>query len=216
MTAEEVIAPGSPYYSVFAEAAKLGLDSSVLAELPPEMAVRVESMIGEEMGWGDAGLAVSLAAATFPLEMARRGRQPGTRRPVHGQDRLLDDHAPRQGQRRHRLRHQHATGPPGQPGNKGNMLARLRRRRNRHQRAVFGMGVERRGGAGGARLPERRLRRRLLRLRRPSARRGGDHSARPSRRVEGQAARQVRPALRCRRARSISTTSRYRSGLPLR
>ena len=71
MTAEQVIAPGSPYYSVFAEAAKLGLDSSLLAEMPPEMAVRVESMIGEEMGWGDAGLALSLAVTGFPSEMAK-------------------------------------------------------------------------------------------------------------------------------------------------
>lgn len=71
MTAEQVIAPGSPYYSVFAEAAKLGLDHSLLAQLPPEMAVRVESLIGEEMGWGDAGLAISLAAAGFPLVMAQ-------------------------------------------------------------------------------------------------------------------------------------------------
>ena len=71
MTAEQVIAPGSPYYSMFAEAAKLGLDPELLAQLPPEMAIRVESMIGEEMGWGDAGLAVSLAVTQFPLEMAR-------------------------------------------------------------------------------------------------------------------------------------------------
>ncbi len=71
MTAEQVIAPGSPYWSVFAEAAKLGLDSSLLAQMPPDMAVRVESMIGEEMGWGDAGLAVSLAVAGFPMEVAK-------------------------------------------------------------------------------------------------------------------------------------------------
>ncbi len=63
MTAEQVVAPGSPYYSLFSEAAKLGLSSDLLAELPPETAVRVESMIGEEMGWGDAGLAVSRASA---------------------------------------------------------------------------------------------------------------------------------------------------------
>ena len=71
MRAEDMIAASSPYYSVFAEAAKLGLDSSLLAQLPPDVAVRMESLIGEEMGWGDAGLAISLAAAGFPLEMAR-------------------------------------------------------------------------------------------------------------------------------------------------
>jgi len=70
MSAEEVIAPGSPYYSVFGEFAKLGLDPSLLASLPPEMAVRIESLIGEELGWGDAGLAVSLGAAGIPQMMA--------------------------------------------------------------------------------------------------------------------------------------------------
>lgn len=71
MTAEEVIAAGSPYYTVFEEAARLGLDPSLLDQLPPESAIRVESMIGEEMGWGDTGLAISLGVSTFPLEMAR-------------------------------------------------------------------------------------------------------------------------------------------------
>ncbi|CAG4883687.1 Acyl-CoA dehydrogenase domain-containing protein [Georgfuchsia toluolica] len=71
MTAEQVIAPGSPYYEVLGKAAQLGLDSSLLAQMPPETAIRVESIIGEEMGWGDAGLGVSLACVTFPLEMAK-------------------------------------------------------------------------------------------------------------------------------------------------
>jgi alkylation response protein AidB-like acyl-CoA dehydrogenase len=70
MTAGEVIAPGSPYWSLFAEYAKLGLDPAMLAELPPEIAIRMESLIGEELGWGDAGLAVSLVVAAFPMQMA--------------------------------------------------------------------------------------------------------------------------------------------------
>ena len=70
MSAEEVVAPGSPYYSVYAEYAKLGLDPAMLAELPPDIAIRMESLIGEEMGWGDAGLAVTLGVAGFPLMMA--------------------------------------------------------------------------------------------------------------------------------------------------
>ncbi len=64
------IAPGSPYYSVFTEFAKLGLDPSMLVDLPPDIAVRMESLIGEELGWGDSGLAVSLGVAGFPMEMA--------------------------------------------------------------------------------------------------------------------------------------------------
>ena len=70
MSASDVVAPGSPYYSVFAEYAKLGLSPELLKELPPATAIRVESMIGEELGWGDAGLGVSLGAAGFPLQMA--------------------------------------------------------------------------------------------------------------------------------------------------
>ena len=70
MTSEEAIAPGSPYWTVFAEAAKLGLDPTFLAQFEPATAITLESLIGEEMGWGDGGLGVSLGAATFPLGMA--------------------------------------------------------------------------------------------------------------------------------------------------
>jgi acyl-CoA dehydrogenase len=71
MTPEEVIAPGSPFWTVMAESAKLGLDPQLLAQLPPEVAVRIEALIGEELGWGDPGLAVSLGVATAPLMMAQ-------------------------------------------------------------------------------------------------------------------------------------------------
>lgn len=124
MTAEAVIAPGSPYYTVFAEAAKLGLDSSLIEQLPPEMAIRVESMIGEEMGWGDAGLGVSLGAATFPLEMAR----------AVGNQELVDLCAGRIGcwMITHPDKGSDITvydfkndWPTGAAGNKGNMLAKV-------------------------------------------------------------------------------------------
>ncbi|QUN32333.1 acyl-CoA dehydrogenase (plasmid) [Cupriavidus sp. KK10] len=71
MTPEEVVAPGSPYWAAMMESAKLGLDPQLIAQFPPEVAVRIESLIGEELGWGDAGLAVSLGAATMPLTMAQ-------------------------------------------------------------------------------------------------------------------------------------------------
>lgn len=70
MSAADAIAAQSPYWSVFAEAAKLGLDPSLLAQFPPASAVKLESLIAEELGWGDAGLATSLAAAQTPLMMA--------------------------------------------------------------------------------------------------------------------------------------------------
>ena len=124
MTAEQVIAPGSPYYSLFSEAAKLGLDSDLLKEMPPEMAVRVESMIGEEMGWGDAGLAVSLTVTQFPLEMAK----------VIGNQELIDLSSnrigcwmithPDKGSDVPGLRMEREL-PFGTQGNKGNMLAKV-------------------------------------------------------------------------------------------
>lgn len=70
MAIDDVIAAGSPYWSLFQAVAKLGLDPAIIAEYPPEIAVTLESVIGEELGWGDAGLAISLAAADFPRQMA--------------------------------------------------------------------------------------------------------------------------------------------------
>ena len=71
MAPQDVIAPGSPFWTVIAESAKLGLDPSLIAQFPPEVAVRIESLIGEELGWGDSGLAVALGVVTAPLMMAQ-------------------------------------------------------------------------------------------------------------------------------------------------
>lgn len=124
MSAGQVIAPGSPYYSLFAEYAKLGLDPAMLAELPPDIAIRMESLIGEELGWGDAGLAVSLIAAGFPIQMAAvMGNQELVdlctgkigcwmiTHPDKGSDVTMVDVRPEL--------------PAGQQGNKGNMWGRL-------------------------------------------------------------------------------------------
>jgi len=124
MTAEEVIAPGSPYWSLFSEFAKLGLDPAMMAELPPEVAIRMESLVGEELSWGDSGLAVSLLVAGFPLEMAaslgnkelvdlctgRIGCWMITH-PDKGSDVQIFDMA--------------REWPAGQPGNKGNMWGKV-------------------------------------------------------------------------------------------
>ena len=71
MSPEDAIAPGSPYYDVLAEAAQLGMAPSFFEELEPEVAVRLESIVGEELGWGDPGLAISIGVAGFPMMMAR-------------------------------------------------------------------------------------------------------------------------------------------------
>jgi alkylation response protein AidB-like acyl-CoA dehydrogenase len=124
MSAADVVAPGSPYYGVFAEFAKLGLDPSSLAGLPPEVALRIESLIGEELGWGDAGLGVSLVVAGFPLQMATAvGNQElmgvcagkigcwMITHPDKGSDCQIFDMV--------------REWVPGQPGNKGNVWGRI-------------------------------------------------------------------------------------------
>lgn len=124
MTAAEVCAPGSPYWSVFEEAAKLGMTPDLLEQFEPSVATRLESIIGEEMGWGDAGLAVSLTVTNFPLEMARAvGSQELVElctgkigcwmisHPDKGTDVGAFD--------------MKREWPTGQPGNKGSMLARV-------------------------------------------------------------------------------------------
>jgi len=71
LTAAEVIAPASPLWSVYAEYAKLGIDMGMLDELEPAAAARLECLIVEELAWGDAGLALSLGVAGFPLQVAQ-------------------------------------------------------------------------------------------------------------------------------------------------
>ena len=72
MSPEDAIAPGSPYYTVLAKAAELGMEPSFFEELEPEVGVRLESIVGEELGWGDAGLAIAMGVSSFPLNIARQ------------------------------------------------------------------------------------------------------------------------------------------------
>ena len=124
MSAADACAPGSPYWTVFQEAAKLGVDSSILAQFEPDVAVRLESLIGEEMGWGDAGLGASLAVAGFPMQMAlAAGKQELVdlcagkigcwmiTHPDKGSDIMVYD--------------MKREWTPGQPGNRGNVAAKV-------------------------------------------------------------------------------------------
>ncbi len=71
MKPEDVIAAGSPYWTAMLESAKLGLDPQLISQFPPEVAVRIESIIGEELGWGDSGIAVSMGVSMMPMMMAQ-------------------------------------------------------------------------------------------------------------------------------------------------
>jgi len=71
MSAMEAIAPSSPFWQVHAQAVELGLGGDAIASLPPEVANRVQCLISEELGWGDLGLATSMAAAGVPMLVAQ-------------------------------------------------------------------------------------------------------------------------------------------------
>jgi alkylation response protein AidB-like acyl-CoA dehydrogenase len=76
MNPEEVIAQGSPLWDVFHGFAELGLGVDRFLEFEPEQMARMMCLVFEELGWGDAGLAVSFAASMMPrLTAAKFGNQ---------------------------------------------------------------------------------------------------------------------------------------------
>lgn len=73
LSAEEAILPGSPYWEFIMTTAASGIEFDAAADgVPPEILARVQAIAVEELGWGDAGLAVSLGAGAFPAMMAKR------------------------------------------------------------------------------------------------------------------------------------------------
>lgn len=76
LTPEEVVAPGSDYWIALQRYGGLGFSRAALSDLPPSDAVDLQAMISEELGWGDAGLAVALGAGSLGHTMAARwGRE---------------------------------------------------------------------------------------------------------------------------------------------
>jgi alkylation response protein AidB-like acyl-CoA dehydrogenase len=63
----DVSAPGSPLYDVFRQERELGLGyfSATGEEMTPQAQARLRAAVSEELGWGDAGLAISLGAGGF-------------------------------------------------------------------------------------------------------------------------------------------------------
>jgi len=77
LPAADVIASGSILWEVFRQHRELGLglfDGEGQAS-PAEQA-RIRCIVGEELGWGDAGLAISLGVSGFPTMMARMSGNP--------------------------------------------------------------------------------------------------------------------------------------------
>lgn len=65
MTPEEVIAEGSPLYTMWEQFAELGLKPSAFADTPREEMAILFPLIYEELGYGDSGLGISLAAGSL-------------------------------------------------------------------------------------------------------------------------------------------------------
>jgi alkylation response protein AidB-like acyl-CoA dehydrogenase len=70
MTPEEVIAPGSPYWEARSKYLELGVSLDALGELPPAEQAKMFCILFEELGWGDAGLAISFGAAVLPAYLS--------------------------------------------------------------------------------------------------------------------------------------------------
>lgn len=74
----EVIAPGSPLWTVFDRHRELGLDDldGAGGDLSPLERARVRCLVLEELGWGDSGLAISLGVAGFARMFAQMSGRP--------------------------------------------------------------------------------------------------------------------------------------------
>lgn len=72
LTAEEVIAAGSILWSVHRQHKDLGLGglNGPEVNVSPEEQVRLRAIVHDEMGWGDAGLAISFGVSGLPVMMA--------------------------------------------------------------------------------------------------------------------------------------------------
>jgi len=74
----DVIRRGSPLWGAFERYRELGLDGLDEAgtELSPLERARARCIVSEELGWGDAGLAISLGVATFHRIFAHLSGRP--------------------------------------------------------------------------------------------------------------------------------------------
>ena len=78
LSAEEVIAEGSPLYDAHRQFRELGFTTlrSETMELSRADTVRLRAIIAAELAWGDCGLALGLAGSTFPPMIAHMAGRP--------------------------------------------------------------------------------------------------------------------------------------------
>lgn len=72
LTAQEVIAPGSPLWAFRDAYAELGITVEALGGFPGEAMPDIFAILFEELGWGDAGLAISAGVDLLPHYMAAK------------------------------------------------------------------------------------------------------------------------------------------------
>lgn len=72
LTPEEVVAPGSAYWTTLAQYRDLGFDQADALDLSPGDLVDLKAMLYEEMGRGDSGLAIAIGAGGLGHLMAKR------------------------------------------------------------------------------------------------------------------------------------------------
>ena len=65
LSPEEVIAEGSKYWEAIGTFAELGLKPSAFADVPRDEQARLFPIVYEELGYGDSGIAISLAAGSL-------------------------------------------------------------------------------------------------------------------------------------------------------
>ncbi len=77
-TAAEVIARDSILWDVHAKWNALGVRelTNEASGFTPAQLARVQCIVGEELGWGDAGLAISIGAGGFPTMLAEVSQNP--------------------------------------------------------------------------------------------------------------------------------------------
>jgi len=78
LPAEQVIAEGSVLYDVHRKWDELGIRllTGETSDFTPQQLARLSCIVTEELGWGDAGLAISLGAAEFPGMLAHTTQNP--------------------------------------------------------------------------------------------------------------------------------------------
>lgn len=72
MSPEEVIAPQSPFWRFRRQYLELGISLDALSEFAPADRALLFSIVFEELGYGDAGLAISTGAGILPQYIAAR------------------------------------------------------------------------------------------------------------------------------------------------